>query len=539
MTTPASVPSVRTADLGDHQLRDSDIHGAPVDSTAPDKAAEWILPLSVLIVGSFMSVLDGTIVNVAIPKIQIELGASADDVEWVVTGYTLALGVIVPVSGWLGLRIGKTRLYVLAVAGFAAASALCGLAWSLDSLIAFRVLQAVPGGILPVVIMTLLYEIVPAASIGAAMGIYGLGVVVAPAVGPVLGRYLTEYTRWQLIFFINVPIGIDGAILALMVFPQLRPTSWPRFDTLGFISIAYGLFALLLACSEGQSWGWGGYRITALFVSGALSLALFVVIEQQATNPLIDLRILRSYTYSASLVLLAIVSIVMFSALFFLPQFLQRVQGLQELNSGLVLAPAALVLLVLMPVTGRLYDTFGARYLVLAGVLIMGLASHQLAQLTTDTPRSYIETWLAVRNIGMGQAMMPIMTTGISALSTELTAPGSAMNNIVQRVASSVAVAVFGALNIGSANQLMADRSNLLATGAQALPAVAAAQAQGPAGLLPIQNQVSNVVTTETYNNCFFISAILCLAGAALALTLPSGKPSGRAQAAVEMQPEI
>jgi EmrB/QacA subfamily drug resistance transporter len=533
-TTQADRPSISTTDLGRDRIPDN---GAGAVAIEPEKppGGGWMLPLSVLIVGSFMSVLDGTIVNVAIPKIQNELGASADDVEWIVTGYTLALGVIVPVSGWLGQRIGETRLYVLAVAGFATASGLCGLAWSLDSLIAFRVMQAIPGGILPVVTMTLLYRIVPPANIGAAMGIYGLGVVVAPAVGPVLGGYLTEYTRWQLIFFINVPIGIAGAALALMVFPQMRPTSWPRFDILGFVTIAYGLFALLLACSEGQSWGWGGYRITGLFVSGALSLALFVVIELEVRNPLIDLRILRSYTYSASLVLLAIVSIVMFSALFFLPQFLQRVQGLQELPSGLVLAPAALVLLVLMPVTGRLYDTFGARYLVLAGVLIMGWASYRLAQLTTDTTRSYIESWLTVRNIGMGLAMMPIMTTGISALSTELTAPGSAMNNIVQRVTSSVAVAVFGALNTSAASQLMADRSSLLATGAQALPYVAAAQAQGPAGLLPLQTQLTNEVTTETYNNCFYISAILCLIGAALALTLPSGKPSGSTQAVVEM----
>ncbi|MDT7590914.1 MAG: hypothetical protein QOH45_445, partial [Pseudonocardiales bacterium] len=167
----------------------------------------WIVPLSVLIVGSFMSVLDTSIVNVAIPRMQVDLNASTDDIEWVVTGYTLALGVIVPLTGWLGLRIGQTRLYILAMIGFALASALCGLAWDLDTMIIFRVIQAIPGGVLPVVTLIILYQIVPREKIGTAMGIYGLGIVVAPAVGPTLGGFLVEYVDWRLIFFINVPIG--------------------------------------------------------------------------------------------------------------------------------------------------------------------------------------------------------------------------------------------------------------------------------------------------------------------------------------------
>ncbi|MDT7598293.1 MAG: hypothetical protein QOK26_370, partial [Pseudonocardiales bacterium] len=236
------------------------------------QAQGWVLPLSVLIVGSFMSVLDTSIVNVAVPRIQIDLSAAPDDVEWIVTGYTLALGIVVPLTGWLGMRIGQTRLYILSMVGFSAASALCGIAGNLDEMIFFRVVQAIPGGILPVVTMTMLYQIVPREKIGAAMGMYGLGVVVAPAVGPTLGGYLVEYVDWRLIFFINVPIGILGTIAALIVFPRISPTSWPKFDLWGFLTIGYGLFAFLLACSEGQDWGWTGYRIMGLFVSGTLSL---------------------------------------------------------------------------------------------------------------------------------------------------------------------------------------------------------------------------------------------------------------------------
>jgi len=489
----------------------------------------WVLPLSVLVVGSFMSVLDTSIVNVAVPKIQIELSAAPDDVEWIVTGYTLALGIVVPLTGWLGMRIGQTRLYILSMVGFAAASALCGAAWSLDSMIFFRILQAIPGGILPVVTMTMLYQIVPMEKIGAAMGIYGLGVVVAPAVGPTLGGYLVEYVDWRLIFYINVPIGILGTIAALIVFPRISPTSWPKFDLWGFVTIAYGLFAMLLAFSEGQSWGWTGYRITALFVSGALSLALFVIVELEVDNPLIDLRIFRSLAYTLSLILLGVAMTGLFTTLYFIPQFLQNVQGLQALDSGLVLVPSAAMLVILMPVAGRIYDAIGPRIPVALGLAVMAYGSYLLAGLTPTTPRADIELWTAIRNIGTGLAMMPMITAGVSSLPRALTSSGSGMNNVMQRVASSVAIAVFGSLNAAAAAQMMVDRGSLLGSGASALPQVSAAATQGASGMYGIYRQLSMNVTTQTYDNGFYIVALMSAAGAVLALLLRSGKAKSAA----------
>jgi EmrB/QacA subfamily drug resistance transporter len=498
----------------------------------------WVLPLGVLIVGTFMSVLDTSIVNVAIPKMMTALNASSDDVEWVVTGYTLALGIIVPLTGWLGLRVGQTRLYMLAMVGFAAASGLCGMAWSLSTMIIFRVIQAVPGGILPVVAMTMLYQIVPREKIGAAMGIYGLGVVVAPAVGPTLGGYLVEYIDWRLIFYINVPIGILGTIFAFVVFPRIQPTSWPRFDLWGFVSIAYGLFAMLLAFSKGGSdgWDWTGYRILALFVSSALSLALFVVIELEVDNPLIDLRVFRTRAYVLSLILLAVAMTGLFSTLYFLPQFLQNIQGLQALDAGLVMVPSAAVLVVLMPVAGRIYDAVGPRIPAVIGLAVMAYGSYLLAGLTPDTPRGDIELWTAIRNLGTGLSMMPIMTAGVSALPPVLTGSGTGMNNVMQRVISSVAVAVFGSLNTIQAAQLMGDRGSLLASGANALPQVAAAETKGPSGLLGLYEQLQANIVTQTYDNSFYAVALLSAAGALLAMLLRSGKAKGAGGAApVEM----
>lgn len=470
-----------------------------------------------------MSVLDTSIVNIAIPRMQVDLSAATDDVEWVVTAYTLMLGVVVPASGWLGLRLGLTRLYIFSMIGFAVGSALCGLAWDLNSMVAFRVLQAVPGGVLPVVALTMLYRIVPPEKVGAAMGLYGLSIVVAPAVGPTIGGALVEYTDWRLVFFINIPIGVLGTVLAAVTFPRIHPTSWPRFDIWGFLAIAYGLFALLLAFAEGEDWGWSGYRILGLFVSSALSLALFVVIELEVDNPLLDLRIFATRAYAKSLVLLAIGVTTLFSALYFLPQYLQRIQGMQEMDSGLVLLPASLILVVFMPITGRLYDRIGPRYLIAVGLAITAYGSHLLAQITPDTPKLTLETWLAVRNIGVGLSMMPIITNGVSSLPPALTAAGSAANNVVQRVASSVAIAGLGSLDTSGGAQLLNDRGLLLASGARALPAVAAASQRGPSGLTGYYTELTRAVTTQTYANGFHIVTLLCAAGAVIGLTTRSG----------------
>jgi MFS family permease len=203
----------------------------------------------------------------------------------------------------------------------------------------------------------------------------------------------------------------------------------------------------------------------------------------------------------------------LFTGLYFLPQFLQQVQGMQSLDAGLVLTPAALVLLVLMPVAGRIYDAIGPRYPAMLGLAVIAASSYQLAQLTPDTTRGYIELWLAVRNVGVGLAMMPIMTSGVSALSRQLTTSGSAMNNIMQRVSSSVAVAVFGGLNIAVIAQMKADRGAMIS----GVP-------QDPQQMYAVYQQLTSAVTTQAYDNGFYITAWLCAGAVLLAATMRSGK---------------
>jgi len=468
----------------------------------------WMIPMLVLMIGSFMAVLDSSIVNAAIPTMQKDLGASSDDIEWVSTGYTLALGVIVPISNWLGDRIGSTLAHRISMIGFALASALCGLAWNLDSEIFFRVIQAIPGGILPVMTLTILYKIVPREKIGSAMGIYGLGVIVAPAIGPTLGGYIVEYLDWRLIFYINVPIGLLGAVAAYFLLPKMPKAQTHPFDAWGFLTIGYGLFALLLATSKGQKWGWGSYPTLILIVTGLLSLALFAVIENEVEYPLINLKVLANWPFVNSLLIISVLSVGLFAVSFYLPQFLQNGQALTPLNAGLLLLPQALAMAVLMPLAGKIYDLFGPRWPAVIGLGLAAYGTYLLTGINVDMTRQDVIIWTVVRAVGNGLAMMPIMTAGLNSLPSELTGFGSAINNIAQRVASSIGLAGMGALVSTQSAQISADRGALIQSGS-ANPQVQQIIDQGSTAIAGYYQQFQLHVLADAYSEVFLVAAVL------------------------------
>jgi EmrB/QacA subfamily drug resistance transporter len=498
----------------------------------------WGLPLAVLIAGMFMSVLDISIVNVAIPTIQNEFGVTTDDVQWVVTGYTLALGVVVPVTAWLGDRFGLSRVYHLALLAFAVGSALCGLAWDLNSLVIFRIVQAIPGGILPVITMSILFRIVPRDRLGAAMGLYGLGVVFAPAVGPTLGGYLVEYVNWRLIFFINVPIGILGAVAAVLVLPHFPRLARRRFDVLGFVTIAGGLFAVLLALSEGESWGWYSYRVLGLITFSVLSLALFVVIELAVDDPLLDIRIFRYGAYTHSLVLISLLMVVMFGVLFYIPLFLQQGQGWGALDAGITLLPQALMMGVMMPIAGRVYDRIGPRGPAAVGLALVSISTYLLHTITIDTTRAHIMWILVLQGAGLGMAMMPIFTGGVAVIPVAQVNAASAFNNVVQRVSGALGLAVLTAILIKQQAEQMAGRAALV-------PSNVATPHLGPPGTPDWLGDYATYRMTQlqvfvgAIGDLFLIASALSLLAALGALALRSGPAAVAAPGATPAAPRV
>jgi EmrB/QacA subfamily drug resistance transporter len=499
---------------------------------APAAGAGWGVPLAVLIVGMFMSVLDISIVNVAIPTMQRDFSATTEQIQWVENAYSLALGVVVPVSAWLSGKFGPARVYVLCLLGFAAGSALCGLAWDLNSIVAFRVLQALPGGILPVVTLTIVYRIVPQEKIGAAMGMYGLGIIVAPAVGPTLGGYLVEYVDWRLIFFINVPVGILGTIAAVMLLPRFGPTPVGRFDVLGFVTIATGLVCLLLALTEGQSWGWTSYRILILFAVSAIMLALFVTIEMEVEYPLLPVSVFRYWGYTNSLLLVSVLSVGLFAVLFYIPLLLQQARGIGAFDTGLLLLPQALVMAVIMPAAGLLYDRVGPRWPATIGLAITAVGTYLLTGVTLDSSNAHVVWLLALRSVGMGLAMMPIMTGGMAAVPPSEVDGAGAFNTVVQRASAALGLAALTSLVTDSRAQLTHDRGALIDPGT-ALPSMGSGQAGDFAGMYALQQQTQTVAFVDAMHALFIVTAIITALGIPLALMLRSG-PSKAAGPAVQ-----
>jgi EmrB/QacA subfamily drug resistance transporter len=371
--------------------------------------------------------------------------------------------------------------------------------------------------LLPVVTLTMVYRIVPRQKIGTAMGMYGLGIVFAPAIGPTLGGYLVEYVSWRLVFYINVPVAVLALLAAAVALPKFTRAPTRPFDVWGFITVAAGLVALLLAFSEGASWGWSSYRVLILMVGGLLSLALFVTIELEVDHPLLNLEVFRSAAYTTSLVIMGVMMTGMFATLFYIPLFLQVGQGYQALDTGLLLLPQALVMAVLMPISGRLYDKIGPRWLVVSGLLVAAFGSYGLAGINPDMTREEVVMWMCIRAAGVGMAMMSIMTGGLASLNPQMTNSGSAINTVVQRVSAALGLAALTAMATAQQAQLTQGRADLLEGTSGHAAHMPLLQLYG----LYRRTQVS--VLADSYANVFILTAAVTAAAAVGALLLRSG----------------
>jgi EmrB/QacA subfamily drug resistance transporter len=500
----------------------------------------WVLPLMVIVIGAFMSILDASIVNVALPAIMNNFNVTTTDIQWVATIYMLALGVIVPASGWLGDHFGYKKLYLISLIIFTFGSFLCGFSWSLPALIAARVVQAIGGGIIMPTTMAMVYRMVPRDKIGTAMGIWGLALVMAPAVGPTLGGYLVEFVNWRLIFSINIPIGILGVGLAYLILKEFPRVPAGYFDLWGFVTSAVGLFALLLALSEGGKYGWRSEFIVYLLYISAAALGLFVYIELNQANPLLDLRLFRYSAFAFSNLMSAIITISMFAGIFYIPLFLQTVRGLGALETGMLMMPAALASGVVMPIGGRLYDYFGPRLIAVIGILLMAYTTFLFSKISVVTPNDTIMGWLVLRGIGIGLVMMPSQTAGISAVPTRLVGRASAISNVIQRVSGSFGIAVLTSLlSTRMAFHTEVFREMLSTTSGPALHYMTGTQlmlaASGQAlgsgkeiSLAVLQGLVSREAYVFSLNEVFWVMALFSLLGIFPALMLKKVKGQGK-----------
>lgn len=410
---------------------------------------KWILAL-VVILGVFMSILDQTIVNIAIPRLETAFGADIHSVQWVLTAYILAQGVATPTAAFFADTLGIKRFYVISLAAFTLGSALCGFAWSLPILISFRVLQGLGGAALFPISITLLFREFPPQERGMAMGLFGVPALLAPALGPTLGGYLVTFAGWQLIFFINVPIGIIAIILSLIFIRESRSNEARTFDTIGFIFVAVGLATLLYSISSASTDGWGSATVLGFLSVGVISLAIFVVTEiliaRRGGQPLLDMRLFGNGPFRAGVIANIFITFGLFGGIFLLPVYLQSIRGLSAFQAGVTLLPQALASMVSVILGGRLVDRYGVRAVMIPGLFILAFASWQLSSISLYSSYGWLQLMLVLRGLALGATVQPLTVATLSEIRPRDLAQASALSTVNRSVASSLGIAILATL---------------------------------------------------------------------------------------------
>jgi EmrB/QacA subfamily drug resistance transporter len=474
---------------------------------------KWIAS-AVVMLGAVMVILDQTVVNVALPSLEADFQVPLSGVQWIVTGYTLALAAVMPLTGWLIDRYGSKRTLVTSQVLFVTGSVLCGLAWSNDVLIGFRVLQGLGGGLILPVGMATLMSITRPDERGRIMSVLGVPMLIAPAVGPTLGGWLIQAVSWRLIFFINLPIGIAAVLAALLL---LRADGSARakrepLDIGGLVLASSAVVGLVYGLSQPGTYGWDSVQTLAPLVSGAGLLVAFSAYELRRRHPLIDIRIFRDGAFRAALSLNFLVALTLFGAMILLPLFLQQVQGYTPLDSGLIIGAQGLGAALMMPISGTLTDRIGARWVVLVGLLLLVASTLWMTTLAYDTSSRTIVAMLVLRGMGMGFCMMPSMSAAYVTMAPDLIAHATSVANVVQRVASGVGVAIMTTvLSARIAANLPALPAGTPAPGASNL---ASAHLATPIKHLLLQQ------TTKGFDDTFWVAAGLTLLAFPLALLL-------------------
>lgn len=405
-------------------------------------AYKWKVLISVIF-GVFMVILDTTVVNVAFQTLRVEYGVDLNQAQWIISIYVLALGIATPLAGYLSDRFGMKRVYVTGLSLFVLGSFLCGIAPSFWLLVLARALQGLGGGIAMPLGSALLMSSFPVREQGTALGIFGMALVVAPALGPILGGFLVDQGMWRWIFFINVPIGLLGIFLASRwLRPPLNLRSVP-LDVWGLITAALGAGAILYAASITADRGWTDPQVLMLFAVGLVGLAVFAYIELfRAPYPLLNLRLFQNRVFLNASMVGWVSVLALFGAEFLMPLYLQALRGLSALLTGLTLLPLAVAAAICTPIAGRLYDKVGPRPLVVTGFTILSINTWQLSQIQADTPIAWIMFLLALRGMALGMTVQTTFVTALGQVPIPQIARASSLVNSSRQLVQALGVAV-------------------------------------------------------------------------------------------------
>jgi EmrB/QacA subfamily drug resistance transporter len=505
---------------------------AAADPNALDRGT--MIVASVVLLGAIMSILDTTIVNVAIDTLATEFNSSLTTIQWVVTGYTLALAAVIPATGWAADRFGTKRIYIWSLLLFMLGSALCAAAWSAESLIAFRVLQGIGGGMIMPAVMTIMTKKAGPHRMGRVMGILGVPMLIAPIIGPILGGWLVDDVSWRWIFLINVPIGILATILAFVVLDRDEPQPSHKLDWLGMALLSPGLTAFIFGLAESNDGGFGSTKSWLPIVAGVALIAGFLWHSWRSEEPLIDIKTFTHTRAGAAAGTFMLFAIAFFGSLLLIPLYYQAVRGASALESGLLLAPQGLGAMITMPLAGKLTDRYGPNRWPACGIPLLVIGIAPFAFVTATTSYVLLCAFGFVLGLGMGFSMMPTMTAAMQAVPPAAIARTSTAMNIIRQSGASIGTAILSVL-----------LASAISTKLSALSADGLSSGQSGANALHGLNDAQRAVVSKPLAEAFaqtFVWGLALLALAfipALAMALGKWKPPASARDSASSAPVV
>lgn len=453
------------------------------------------LPLIVTTVGSFMSILDSTIVNIALPTILKDFGTSLQSGSFVITSYLMALAVVIPLTGYLGERVGMKRLYMVTLAFFTLGSALCGLAWNVQSLVAFRVVQGLGGGMLQPLGMAIVFTMITPLERPHFMALLGIPALLAPMLGPTVGGYLVEYSSWRAVFLINVPIGIVDIALAWVLLKETPIRADTRMDFRGFGFAAMTFPVLLLALSLGEGQGWGSPMVLALASVGFVGFGFFVRTELRNSDPMLQVRLFAIPMFRLAIFVQWIGFFSLFGLNYLMPLFLQRAHGLGAAEAGQVLLPMGVVAFITMNTAGRLYHRLGPRPLVISGLTVLAVTTVAWSRVGADTPVPVIMVIVTGRGLGLGLFSQTVQLVAYNSIPSQQIPRATALVNMGQRINGALSTAIL---------------TTVLVIGLQFTDA--------PAGTSIAAGNAPSGAMVTAFHEAFLVMTVLSLLGLGLAL---------------------
>jgi len=396
--------------------------------------------------GLFMIMLDNTVVNVALPSIQRDLGTDLSSLQWIVTGYALTFGALMLIGGKVADAYGRRLIFVVGISVFTTASLWCGLADSGDELIAARILQGVGAALMNPATLSIIAATFPSHQRGTAIGIWAGVSALALAIGPLVGGLLTEHLDWSWIFFVNIPVGILAIAASFLFIDESRDETHVRLDLPGLATSAIGLFALTYALIEANTYGWTSPRILGAFAAAGVSILAFILLERYQRAPMLPLELFKSRTYAGANMVMLLVALSMFGVFFFLSLYMQNVLGYSAVQTGAAFLPMTILIILIAPVAGKTSDRFGSRGLMTTGMILIAVQLLYFSRLGVEASFWSLLPAFLVGGVGMALTMTPSAAAATRSVSVDKAGVGAAVLNASRQVGGSLGIALIGAI---------------------------------------------------------------------------------------------